>query len=184
LNFPSAGRARMCMRRLWTTTTATRVFRPSSSFSLSTTTTTTRGDGPVAGERTAFANALLSEEMDVEHDEGWMESPAHLDAKANQLRARAMELEHDADAMYAKAHRRVRVRAKEMMRRAMAARDDARECAARARILREQLRDESARDGFGGAAHMATTSTASFSSDDADADADGVDAREDGRHAR
>jgi hypothetical protein len=146
--------------------------------------TTTRGDGTVASERTAFADALLSEEMDVERDEGWLESPAHLDAKANQLRARAMELEHDADAMHAKAHRRVRVRAREMMRRAMAARDDARECAARARILREQLRDESARDGFGGAAHTATATATALSSDDGEADADGVDAREDGRRAR
>ena len=175
----------MFVRRLWTTTTTTTrgVLHPSSSSSFSRS-TSTRGDGTVAGERTAFANALLSEEMDVEHDEGWMESPAHLDAKANQLRARAMELEHDADAMYAKAHRRVRVRAREMMRRAMAAKDDARECAARARILREQLRDESARDGFGGAAHTATATATSLSSDDGEADADGVDAREDGRRAR
>jgi hypothetical protein len=66
----------------------------------------------------------------------------------------------------------------------MAARDDARECAARARILREQLRDESARDGFGGAAHTATATATSLSSDDGEADADGVDAREDGRRAR
>ena len=119
-------------------------------------------------DATAFANELLSEELDVEHDEG-LESPAHLDARAYQLRARAMELEHDADAMYAKAHRRVRVRAREMMRRALAARDDARECESRARLLREQARDEGRAYGVGARRPELE---------------DDIDARDDGRHIR
>jgi len=141
------------------TATMWRVFASSMSSMSSTTTTTTRVACARAFERAMssrkialenadadehrreLASEFLSEEMDMEETLMDGERPAHLEAKAHKLRLDALELEHDADAMYAKAHRRVRVRAREMMRRAQAHRDAADACAARARALRESARD-------------------------------------------
>ncbi|CEG00468.1 unnamed product [Ostreococcus tauri] len=84
---------------------------------------------------------LLAEEMDLERCDGDANAnPAHLEVEAARLRRVAEDLESDAEALDARSFRRMRQRARELVRRAHERRDQADELIARARLLRETPR--------------------------------------------